>query len=798
MLLAALFITGIEPVHAQPKAEQPPVTMQELPAAVPGLADIIPLASALPGRLAQLENNLKAVLDLSITEKKYSQFQERVEGFAAQLEEIKRAETVNSIRLVNLRRLLKDEKTFFEFVDRPLKREIHRVGAWKTEWLEEKNRWGDWETSMLGDREPIQLKSAFARAQTTIDSAMNMVLKQLETMLRIQAKGGEVKARIDILDAEAQALISAAMRDSLLTAAPPMFSRDYFSQFRGELWDSSFEKLGELSWPDRGFLALYGWIFIAQFFLFLVVIFTILRKRAALNESEHWKFLADRPFSAGIFITILTQLFFPKSLEFPSTLLLVYRIGGGVAFARLLGILQQQPWKRQAAYSVIFLFIASSIMKTVSFPLPLYRLYTLLVSLLALYFFLRWAWESIRDNDRAIYAWLLRVGILLPGVIVIAQLWGKDGMAAYLFESSLTSLTIILAIVLFIYMIRGGLHWIFFASPVWKIKQLRSEAESLARRFGFLAETATVVFVMLPIILTTWGAYTNVPQALKSLLAFGFDVGSARISVGLVITTAGTLYGSFLLSWILPKVLLSEMVAGDGMERGVRISVGRLIQYFIIFIGFIVALITLGLDFTKLTIIVSALGVGIGFGLQGIVNNFVCGLILLFERPLRVGDTIELGGNWANIKEIGLRATTVQTLEQADVIIPNADLVNNQLTNWTLSNRQGRIKLPVGVAYGSDVPRVIETLLACAAEHAMVVKSPPPQVLFLNFGESSLGFELRAWVKDVDFRLQVTSELHQAIDGRFREANIEIAFPQRDLHLRSINKSITVPSMQTT
>ena len=184
--------------------------------------------------------------------------------------------------------------------------------------------------------------------------------------------------------------------------------------------------------------------------------------------------------------------------------------------------------------------------------------------------------------------------------------------------------------------------------------------------------------------------------------------------------------------------------------------------------------------------------------MQGIVNNFVSGLILLFEQPLRVGDSIEIGGNWSNIKKIGLRSTTVQTLDQADVIIPNADLINNQLTNWTLSNRQGRIKIPVGVAYGSDVSLVIETLLACGAEHDMIAKSPQPQVLFLAFGESSLNFELRVWVKDVDNRLQVVSELHQLIDRRFRAANIEIAFPQRDLHLRSIDKSITVPSMQTT
>jgi small-conductance mechanosensitive channel len=189
----------------------------------------------------------------------------------------------------------------------------------------------------------------------------------------------------------------------------------------------------------------------------------------------------------------------------------------------------------------------------------------------------------------------------------------------------------------------------------------------------------------------------------------------------------------------------------------------------------------------------SAFGVGIGFGLQSIVNNFVSGLILLFERPVRVGDSIELAGQWAEIKRIGLRATTVQTFDQADVIIPNAELITQQVTNWTLSSRQVRLVVPVGVAYGSDVPLVVDRLTACADSNGMVARTPAPQVLFLSFGESSLNFELRVWV-EAENRLKVQSDLHREIDRSFREANIEIAFPQRDLHIRSIDKSINLQS----
>jgi small-conductance mechanosensitive channel len=154
------------------------------------------------------------------------------------------------------------------------------------------------------------------------------------------------------------------------------------------------------------------------------------------------------------------------------------------------------------------------------------------------------------------------------------------------------------------------------------------------------------------------------------LLTIGFNLGSQRISVGLLIISAGILYGSFFVSWIIQKLIIEEVLARRRVETGVRVSIAKLVHYVLIFVGFVLALLALGFEFTKLTIMLSALGVGIGFGLQSVVNNFVSGLILLFERPVRVGDTIELEGRWAEIKKIGLRATTVQTLDQTDVIIP--------------------------------------------------------------------------------------------------------------------------------
>ena len=160
-------------------------------------------------------------------------------------------------------------------------------------------------------------------------------------------------------------------------------------------------------------------------------------------------------------------------------------------------------------------------------------------------------------------------------------------------------------------------------------------------------------------------------------------------------------------------------------------------------VGFLLALAFLGVNFTNITIIGGALGVGIGFGLQTIVNNFVSGLILLFERPVRVGDYVEVGGLWVEIKKIGLRATVVETFDRADMIVPNSDFISNQVTNWTRTNRIIRLRIPVGVAYGSDVPLVMKILPSVLKTTLLLLSTPKPQVLFRGFGESSLDFEVR-------------------------------------------------------
>lgn len=205
-------------------------------------------------------------------------------------------------------------------------------------------------------------------------------------------------------------------------------------------------------------------------------------------------------------------------------------------------------------------------------------------------------------------------------------------------------------------------------------------------------------------------------------------------------------------------------------------------------IAIIVALSIVGINFANLAIIAGALSVGLGFGLQNIVNNFVSGIIMLVERPVRIDDWIVVGDTEGYVQSISIRTTTIRTFDRADVIVPNSDLISGKVTNWTLGNTWGRLIIPIGVGYGSDVETVIKTLVEIGNGHPDVIKGnpklPDPHALFLDFGDSSLDFELRIIIRDINKRRYVTSDINRAINAEFRKLGIEIPFPQRDLHFR--------------
>jgi small-conductance mechanosensitive channel len=796
--MAVLLISSHVLAQEQSSGDQTSGTKRDVSVSAPDLADIIPKATKLSADLATLENRASGLPDVAEFEKTYARIEENLKVPAAQLQQIKDSKDGRLNKLVELRKVIEREKELFEEISRPLSEAIRQFGAWRNAWQVEKQNWSQWESAIVEDGDLAQLKATFEKAKVTIDKALEIVLSQLNSMLTAQERAGNIQAKIIALSAEIDSLILATRSGVRVSMSPPMFSSRYLDQYSNELWYALQKGLTDISWPDSRFMDQQGLIVFLHILFSLIVIIAVFRKRQVLNDSERWRFVAARPFSAGFFFGTLSSMWFYENRGFQDTWGLFITMFAGVAFARLISALKVASWKMQFVYGLIIVLVVTRLLQMVMLPLPLFRMFTVLTALVGLVFCWRWARESVLQKDARFYRWLLRVGACLFAFIIIAEIWGKQGLAEFLFLSLIRSTGTVLGFMLFMYMIRGSLEWVLRRSSLQRTSWFSRDTDAIIRRVTLFMDIALCGLLLLPGNLLIWGVFDSLPAAIKGVFALGFNLGSQRISIGLVIISAGVLYGSFLASWMVQKLLMDEVLARRRVEIGVRVSIARLVHYVFIFIGFILALLALGFEFTKLTIMLSALGIGIGFGLQSIVNNLVSGLILLFERPVRVGDFIELGEKWAEIKKIGLRATTVQTFDQADVIIPNADLVTNQVINWTLSNRRVRLIIPVGVAYGSDISLVMETLLASAEKNSKIAEAPAPQVLFLKFGESALEFELRIWVLDAEERLAVKSELHQEIDRRFREAKVEIAFPQRDLHLRSVDDSVNLQPSETT
>jgi small-conductance mechanosensitive channel len=234
-------------------------------------------------------------------------------------------------------------------------------------------------------------------------------------------------------------------------------------------------------------------------------------------------------------------------------------------------------------------------------------------------------------------------------------------------------------------------------------------------------------------------------------------------------------------------VLDEGVFAEVALPRGISAAVSTTLQYAIVVLGFSWAVLASGMEMSRFSVLIGALGVGIGFGLQNVVNNFVSGLILLYERPVQVRDIVEVAGVAGEVTRIGVRSSTVRTFAGAEVIVPNATLISAEVTNWTLSDRRRRIELALGVAYGTEPRRVIDLLRAAVTGRAGVLQEPAPVALFLRFGESALEFSLRFWTADFDSWQVLASDVMIEVHARLGEAGITIPFPQRDLHVRSLD-----------
>ena len=270
-----------------------------------------------------------------------------------------------------------------------------------------------------------------------------------------------------------------------------------------------------------------------------------------------------------------------------------------------------------------------------------------------------------------------------------------------------------------------------------------------------------------------------------SLVSELIPLGNSSYSVLDLFILIGLFTGVLILARTAKKVLRSRVLRLTGLNRSSQETVAQIATYAIIFLGTIVVLQLWGLDLSSLTIFASVLGVGIGLGLQGIAKEFISGLVLIFERPIKVGDFVNVGELMGTVERISVRSTEIRTLDEVSIIVPNSRFLEEEVVNWTHHSSLSRLKVPVTVAYGSDLTAVRGALIDAAKEHPDVLAEPAPRVFFKGFGDSSLNFDLLIWTAEPQKQFRLKSDLYFRIEAILRHRNIEIPFPQQDLHVRS-------------
>ncbi|MFC1851095.1 mechanosensitive ion channel family protein [candidate division CSSED10-310 bacterium] len=662
-------------------------------------------------------------------------------------------------------------------------------------WQNEEKIWIDIEKVPVDESETETNRKFLEESKLLLSSALQAIKNNLPAVVKFQSDASDLLNRSQNLLIELDTLFKKVRGEMFRKNAPVMFSGHYVKEFDMALFTSVIDHFFNIDLFDSQFFAVYGWLPVLQVILVFVLVFLIRKKRETTRHQEFWELLTLRPWSSSIFIAMVS--FVPIFSSLPSSWRLLFWILASITTIRIMTVHLSEHWQKRLVILILTPFIISLVLRVIELPAPLFRLYIVAVALIGFPLSFRLA-SSIKhaEEPKFIYIRLLHLGGIILLLVFLAQVIGFSVLANHLFDSTVKSVFLFLFGYMLVQFAKRGIVLFFTIPYLHTIAAVEHHKEIISQRVVFILRIIVVTIVCV-VFVNIWGFYDSPLQAWHSISALGISIGQQKVTLGLVFFASFILLATFYTSHATQSILADEVFPRKQIEPGLGVSINRLVHYSLIIIGFFWFISILGFNLQNVAIIGGALGIGIGFGLQNIVSNFVSGLVLLIERPVKVGDVVVVNETWGEILKLGLRSTVIATFDRSEIIIPNSDLITNQVVNWTRLNRSARLKIPVGVAYGSDVSKVMSILLDIARQHGLTLPEPVPKVHFLGFGDSSLNFELWLWLSDLSNRIPVRTEILTEIDARFEQEGIVIPFPQRDIHIKSVPEKQKSPTDKT-
>ena len=638
-------------------------------------------------------------------------------------------------------------------------------------------------------RLPQDLRAEIGRALESIGKSEQAMLSRRNAILKLQGELSRLGIDLEEMDDRLSDALSEGRGNLLRIDAPPLWrpaAKPVDGSGQAAFRFESVEAAAEVF--QYYLLSLFEFLGfeLLAFAVLAAVLFSQRRKAALFRQDEDesvrgLSFAVRRPFSAAILITVVAGALW--SSEVPEYLLNLGWYAMLVPLCRVLPGLAATGLK-PFLWALAVLFAADGLLAFLPDASVAARLLAVLLAAATgvglLVYRRRLRASGLGDGWKRIAEFGIRGGVALITVSIGSEVFGATGLSRYLTGGVLRCIYAAAALYGCLSILQGFLQIAFRSirrrkDSVWRMP----EELQLAMLHGLTA-LASVLYLVL--MLRAFQFWDPLIAWAGRILAYQVAIGALSFTLGSTVTFLAVLFGAVIFSRVL-RFFAAGLQERIDLQRGTSQAISKLAHYAILTAGFLLALGASGIDLNKFTVLAGGLGVGIAFGMQNIVNNFVSGLILLFERPFHAGDKVTVGATSGEVADIGIRASVIRTWDGADVIIPNASLILGEVTNWTLSDDRRRGELRVGVAYGTEPGRIINALTETALNHPHVLREPSPTAHFTGFGDSSLDFVLRYWTM-LDHHLDTGSQLHEAVYRRLTEEGVDIPFPQREIHFK--------------